>query len=116
MDYIKKLPKEPSVKQQGLNLYKFDSNNKEIDIYFEDCFKGHDKYNKNIISTHLYYVLNGEGQFKIDNKVFNVKKDDLIEIPPNTEFVFTGEMKLLLIMNPPFTPENSIDGKDNDLY
>lgn len=45
-----------------------------------------------------------------------VKEGDIIEIPPDTEFVFAGKMKLLLIMNPSFDIKNNIDGKENDLY
>ena len=40
----------------------------------------------------------------------------MIEIAPNTEFVFAGKMKLLLIMSPAFRMQDGIDGKDNDLY
>jgi mannose-6-phosphate isomerase-like protein (cupin superfamily) len=116
MDYIKKLPFSPSFKQKGLNGYNFDLYTKEISISVEDCFKGHDKYHTNVYSQKIYYVLDGEGRFKINGKEIKVKKDDLIEIPKNTEFVFAGKMKLLLIMSPAFRPQDGIDGKDNDLY
>ena len=41
---------------------------------------------------------------------------DVIEIPKNTEFVFAGKMKLLLIMTPAFDPKIEVEGPDNDLY
>lgn len=55
-------------------------------------------------------------KFKIGEKIYDVKIWEIIEIPPNTEFVYIGQIKLLLIMNPAFDPDNSIDGKVNDLY
>lgn len=116
MEYIKQLPKEPSFEQQGLKGYNYKLENRGISISIEDCFKGHDRYNTNVCSSHIYYVLEGEGTFKINQETFNVKKDDCIEVPSNTEFVFAGKMKLLLIMNPAFRPEDGIDGKENDLY
>ncbi len=116
MSYIKNLPSNPSFIQKGLSGYNFELNNKEISISFEDCFKGHDKYHTNINSSKIYYILDGKGKFKINNEIFDVKKDDLVEIPPNTEFVFAGKMKLLLIMSPAFRIQDGIDGKDNDLY
>ena len=116
MGYIKKLPTEPSFMQKGLNGYNYELETKEISITQEDCFKGHDKYHKNPYSTHLYYCLEGKGKFKVAGEIINIEKGDLIEIPKNTEFVFAGKMKLLLIMAPAFRPQDGIDGKENDLY
>ena len=116
MEYIKKLPDVPSFKQQGLAGYNYDLKCEGISLTIEDCFKGHNKYHINGYSSKIYYVLDGEGKFKIADNIYNVKKDDCIEIPPNTKFVFAGKMKLLLIMNPAFRPQDGIDGEDNDLY
>ena len=49
-------------------------------------------------------------------ELYNVEMGDIIEIPKNTEFVYIGKMKLLLIMSPAFQANNNIDGKNNDLY
>ena len=69
-----------------------------------------------IFNTDIYYVLEGTGVFKIESDKYNVEQGDVIEIPPNTEFVFVGKMKLLLIMNPAFNKDNEVDGAYNDLY
>ena len=116
MGYIKKLPTEPSFMQKGLNGYNYELETKEISITLEDCFKGHDKYHKNIYSSKIYYCIDGKGKFKVAGEIINIEKGDLIEIPKNTEFVFAGKMKLLLIMVPAFRPQDGIDGKENDLY
>ena len=116
MGYIKKLPTEPSFMQKGLNGYNYELETKEISITQEDCFKGHDKYHKNICSSKIYYCIDGKGKFKVAGEIINIEKGDLIEIPKNTEFVFAGNMKLLLIMTPAFRPQDGIDGKENDLY
>lgn len=116
MEYIKRLPKEASFEQQGLKGYNYNLFTKEISISMEDCFKGHDKYHTNNRSSKIYYVLEGTGKFKINNQIYDVKKDDCIEIPANSKFVFAGKMKLLLIMSPAFRPEDGIDEEDNDLY
>lgn len=116
MGYIKKLPTEPSFMQKGLNGYNYELETKEISITLEDCFKGHDKYHKNIYSSKIYYCIDGNGKFKVAGEIINIEKGDLIEIPKNTEFVFAGKMKLLLIMAPAFRPQDGIDGKENDLY
>lgn len=114
--YKKRLPIEPSFKQEGLNGYNFNLDCKEISLSVEDVFKGHDKYYKNKESSKIYYVLDGKGIFSINNEKIIVSKGELIEIPANTEYVFAGKMKLLMIMSPAFKPENDVFGKENDLY
>ncbi len=116
MEYIKRIPETPSFSKGGMNGYSLNLENKNISIDIEDVYKGHEKYCTNIVSSHIYYVIEGNGKFKINEEIYWVKKGDIIEIPPNTEFVFAGKMKLLLIMNPSFNAKNNIDGKENDLY
>ncbi len=116
MKNIYKLPLDPSFSQKGLNGYNYALNAENISITVEDCFKGHDRYHTNVYSDKIYYVVEGKGVFKIGEEKFNVEKDDLIKVPKNTQFVFAGKMKLLLIMIPAFRPQDGIDGKENDLY
>jgi len=114
--YIFKLPKDASFEQNGLKGYTYNLDLKEMSFSIEDVFKGHDRYCTNIRSTHYYYVVDGEGKFSINDDIYNVKKDDFVVIPPNNNFCFAGEMKLLLIMNPAFREQDDIKGKENDLY
>lgn len=113
--YIKEFPKEPSFRRNGFDGYNVDLNNENISITYENVYKGHDKYCTNTKITHIYYVISGEGKFKIKDEIYEVKKGNIIEIPPSTKFVFAGEMELLLIMNPQFTREGEIVGEENDL-
>ena len=116
MNYIKNVPQSPSFSQDGMNGYSFNIDNKNVSIDMIESYKGHEKYCTNKVNSHIYYVLEGSGSFKIDGDLYDVKNGDIIEIPNNTEFVYAGKMKLLLIMNPPFDGQNHIDGKENDLY
>ncbi len=115
MKYIKKLLEIPSFSQDGMNGFSFETDDKNISIDIEDVYKGHERYCINKKSTHIFYVLQGNGKFKINEEIYNVEIGDIIEIPKNTEFVYVGKMKLLLIMTPAFNKEDSIDGKKNDL-
>lgn len=114
--YIKKLPTEPSFSQEGLNGYNFNLDCKEISLSFEDVFKGHDLYDTNNYSSKIYYVLDGNGVFCINDEKMEVTKGDVIEVPKGAEFVFAGKMKMLLIMSPGFRPQDDIHGRANDLY
>lgn len=101
-DYIKNLPAQPTYEQRGLKGYKLALQNKDMEIYYVDVSQGHDNYEISKKCTHIYYILEGEGSFEIDGKISIVKIGELIEIPPQVEYTFWGEMKLLMIMSPPF--------------
>ena len=116
MGYIKKVSKDPSFIQDGLNGFSSNINNENISIDIIEVYKGHGKYCTNKVSSHIYYVLEGNGKFKINGELYDVKMGDIIEIPKNTEFIYIGKMKLLLIMSPAFQANNNIEGKNNDLY
>jgi len=64
-------------------------------------------------STHIYFVLEGEGVFEIDGKSFPVKKDMLVEVPPGKEFCYSGKMRLLVFMSPPFSDKDQIITRKN---
>jgi mannose-6-phosphate isomerase-like protein (cupin superfamily) len=114
--YKKTLPTEPTFVQNGLVGRQFPLETKEIEVYSIESTIGHDRYATNKVSDHLYYVISGEGRFKVGNDLFPVSAGDFLEIPAGTEFVFAGKMNLLLIQHPGFLPENHIDGKENDLF
>ena len=114
--YIKTLPHNPNFIQNGMKGYKYNLETENIGMYIEISHKGLDKYVYDKESTHIYYVLEGEGKFCINNIIFNVKQGDVIEAPARTEFTYLGEMKLILVMTPDFKIENDIDTKkENNL-
>lgn len=53
-------------------------------------------------SDSVYYILEGEGKFFIEEEVFEVKKGDLIFIPKNTKYKDEGSLTLLAISSPKF--------------
>jgi len=108
-----KLPKKPTIKQKGLKGYQFPLENKNIEIDYVDVSQGHDNYIISKKCTHIYYVLEGAGEFELDGKVQKVKEGSMVEILPNVEFTYSGKMKLLLTMNPPWFEGNSTTIKKN---
>ena len=63
--------------------------------------------------TRIYYILEGEGYFTIDNHKYDVRPSMLIEVPPNVEYSYSGKMKLLLIGNPRWFKGNEVVTKKN---
>jgi mannose-6-phosphate isomerase-like protein (cupin superfamily) len=106
MNIIKEKPDKPSFSQKGLNGFKFNLENKDVEVSIMNVEIGHETYFISKKCWHIYYIIEGEGIFEINGKKIEVKKDMLIEVPPKIEYTYTGKMKLLLIMNPPWFEGN----------
>ena len=110
-----KLKSSPSYSQKGLKGYKFPLNDKKLEIYFVDIKKGHDTYIISKKITHTYFILKGNGLFDVNGRKIKVKSGTLIEILPKTEYTYSGRMKVLLIMEPPWFKGNDKITKKNPL-
>ncbi len=110
---MKKLPKKPVFAQEGLKGFKYPLESSEVEVYYVDVTQGHDTYIISKRCFHIYYVLKGEGVFDIRNRLTKVSKGDLIEVLPSTEYTYSGNMRLLLIMNPPWFEGNEKVTKRN---
>jgi mannose-6-phosphate isomerase-like protein (cupin superfamily) len=108
-----KLPLKPTFEQKGLKGYLYPLKNKELEIFFVDVTQGHDTYIISKKCFHIYYIIEGEGIFYIDSKSKKVSKNSLIEVQTNIEYTYSGNMKLLLIMNPPWFEGNEEITKKN---
>ncbi|MCD6477996.1 MAG: cupin domain-containing protein [Candidatus Aenigmarchaeota archaeon] len=67
---------------------------------------------KSLVSNRVYYVLEGEGEFIIDEKTIPVKPTDVIIIPKNTPYDYKAikgtVLKLLLVHTPSWAPEKEV--------
>ena len=93
------------VERDGCNLIKDKNNKEEHGYYIVESIQGHDCYSYNSISTHIYHIIDGEGEFIIDNQIYKTKTGDTITIKPNQIFYYKGKMLLLLEMIPDFKDE-----------
>jgi len=74
--------------------------------YFVYSIDGHDCYSYNSVSTHTYHIIDGVGEFIIDDEVIEVKPGDSIVVEPNKVFTYKGNMILTFEMTPNFKEEN----------
>ena len=105
MAYIQDRPDETDFEQEGLDGYKFPLETNDFELYFIDSHKGHDHFVEGKTITHTYYILKGEGTFTIDGDTKEVESGQVVGIPKDVEFAYTGEMELLLVIAPPFTED-----------
>ncbi len=56
----------------------------------------------------IYFIIEGNGTFVINNKETIVSKEDLIFISKNTPYNIIGKMKFFMVHSPEFNSANDI--------
>src|SRR5690242_6679742 len=100
MQYVYAASQPHSFKGNGMSGHSFGPLKQNADIYYIDSQKGHDTF---IISRKIYrtyYVLSGTGFFIINGERFPVTPGVLVEVPPKTEYSYSGKMTLLCLAVP----------------
>ncbi len=95
---------------QGIKVQKIagDKNSTSFIIWIKDSVKSH-KHEKH---TENIYVLEGEGEMKINGKMIIIKPGDFINVPENTihslKVTSSIPMKVLSVQSPEFNGEDRI--------
>ncbi len=63
---------------------------------------------KNLKEDRIYFIIEGNGSFIINNQEKDVSLNDLIFVPKETPYNIIGKMKYLLICSPEFNPEDDV--------
>lgn len=67
--------------------------------------KGHETTIIEHESDFVYYILEGEGYFEIEDEKQKCSKGDLVVIPAGAKFTYKGKLKMLLCVTPPWRKE-----------
>ncbi|MFC2142834.1 cupin domain-containing protein [Candidatus Aenigmatarchaeota archaeon] len=63
---------------------------------------------KCINEDRVYFIVEGEGKFVINDEENVVSKEDVIFIPKNTPYNIVGKMKWFMICSPEFNPKDDV--------
>lgn len=72
---------------------------------------GTQQFGLNPESDVVYYVLDGNGEFYLEDEIVSVKKGDLVFIPKNTKYKDSGQLTLLSISAPKFDSSKRVHFK-----
>lgn len=70
-----------------------------------DTEAGHETRIREKECDFYYYILEGKGNFEINGKIEECQKGDLAIVPRGSVFKYSGKMKLFLITEPYWRPE-----------
>jgi cupin superfamily acireductone dioxygenase involved in methionine salvage len=75
-------------------------------IVYEDVKEGHFEEFLNTVSTCIWFIIEGQGTFVIDDEKIEVVSKDIIAVPPNKRIHYFGNMKMVLVTAPAFDAKN----------
>jgi mannose-6-phosphate isomerase-like protein (cupin superfamily) len=98
-------PAEPAFNKIGHTGKFFGTHSSHSNHLVIETENGYEKSLREHVCEFNYYVIHGRGELIADGGIYPIKQGDMIVIPPGTVFTFNGQLKMLLINTPPFTPE-----------
>ena len=72
-----------------------------------DVVERHGKV-KSRTSDRIYFVLEGAGRFEIAGEVIDVAATDVVIVPRETEYDYSGKMRLFLVHTPAYDRETEV--------
>lgn len=100
------------IEKRGETLIIPAGNTEKKGYFFIDSTYGQEAYTYDKKSTSTYFILDGEGVFELDGKRFAVKAGDVVTVPKNTVFYYSGKMKMIERMVPNFNEKNIVVVKE----
>lgn len=113
MKYVYSESEANAFEKFGMNLKVYGDVTQDINFVRASTDVGHLEEFKNT-STFIYYIIDGEGIFVLDDEKVPVKPGDLVVIPPNTRIHYFGKLEYTLMVNPPWRAENETHIRDVD--
>jgi mannose-6-phosphate isomerase-like protein (cupin superfamily) len=92
--------------KHGIDLTVYPVNVPMAGMVHVDVKEGHFQEFKDAKSTYIYYIIEGEGTFFLDDEKVEALATDVIVIPPNTRIHYFGTMKMVLVTTPAFNADN----------
>lgn len=87
-----------------INEYKINSN---FSSAYVEINGNHGKL-KCLNEDRIYFVVEGEGKFVVNEEETSVAAQDLVFIPKNTPYDIIGDLKYFLVCSPEFKPEDDV--------
>lgn len=100
-------------KKFGMSIDVYGEANDAISFARANTEVGHLEEFKNT-SWFMYYIIEGDGVFVLNDEQHTVTSGDLIVVPPNTRIHYFGKLDYTLTINPPWKEENETHIRDVD--
>ena len=92
--------------KHGIDLTVYNESVPQANVVYIEVKEGHFQEFLDKESWYIYYIIEGNGTFFLNDEKVEAEATDLIAIPPKTRIHYFGIMKMTLTVAPAFKPEN----------
>ena len=75
-------------------------------VVYQETAAGHFEEFYHSTSYFIFYIIEGEGVWYINSEPSAVKAGDVVIVPPNNKFYYTGNLKQVCVTSPAWDEEN----------
>lgn len=91
--------------KHGVDFIGYEPVNDDMSFVMETIEEGHFEEFVHDKSTFTYIILEGKGNFYLDDEEVEVKAGDVLSINPGTRIYYKGNLKQILITTPAYDPK-----------
>ncbi len=106
-----------SFEKKGVSMTVYNNKNQcpQASVVLQETKKGHAEEFYHSKSYFIFYIIEGKGEWNIDDVQYGVKSSDVIIIPPNHKFYYKGALKQICVTSPSWEPEYEHHVRDIEL-
>ncbi len=90
----------------GVNITKYDLNNPQSNLVYEEVIEGHFEEFLSTKSTYIWFIIEGKGTFVVNDEKITVEAKDVVMVPPNNRIHYFGNVKMILFTVPAYNALN----------
>lgn len=104
---IFKFKNTTNIEKHGVKMHIYNTKEecKEAAVVYQETEKGHMEEFHHEKSTFIYYILDGNGTWVIEDVEYEVEALDVVIVPPGKRFYFKGELKQVCVTAPAWNEE-----------
>jgi len=106
MKYVYPFSEAHTKHKFGVNITGFGEAVETGNLVYEETEVGHLEEFKEDVSTQMWFILEGQATFVIDDERVEAGPKDLVVVPPGKRVHYFGKLKMLLCTTPAFDEKN----------
>jgi mannose-6-phosphate isomerase-like protein (cupin superfamily) len=97
-----------SIEKQGVTMRIYNNKNQfaAASVVYQETQVGHMEEFYHSTSNFIFYIIEGSGTWFIKGEAYDVSMGDVVIVPVNTRFYYTGQLKQVCITCPAWDEEN----------
>lgn len=114
MKYLYPFDEAKTIHKHGVDITIFGEGVSTGNLVYEETEVGHLEEFMEKVSTQMWFIIEGNGTFVIDDEKVAAGPKDLIVVPPGKRVHYFGKLKMLLCTTPAFSEANEQHIRDVD--